>query len=125
VPRSREYSHDLRGIKASHVIVVGGWLPYELVFRPFQSLDLARRNDLQPTGWIDQTPFQQRRLKATGTTDLMMAACEDEKTSIIASSGMLPLFKRYLAEHYQVSSNFTTSSDLPKLLQVFQCRLDR
>jgi hypothetical protein len=123
-PLSRVYSQDIRDVKAEHVIVVGGWIPYELVFHPFQSIDLIRRTDFQPTGWIDQTPFQQRRLKARGIADLLMAACEDNKTKLIASRGMLPLFRRYLAEHYHVFPNFTVD---PKInnLQVFQCRLDR
>ena len=121
---SRAYSRDLREIKAPHVVVVGGWIPYELVFHPFQSIELMRQTDFQLTGWIDQTPFQQRSLKARGTVDMLVAACEDEKTRLIASKLMLPVFRRYLTEHYQVFPNFTIDPDIHSL-QVFQCRLDR
>ena len=121
---SRAYSQDLRDIKAAHVVVAGGWIPYELVFRPFQSIELIRRTDFQLTGWIDQTPFQQRSLKARGTADMLVAACEDGNTRLIASKLMLPVFRRYLTEHYQVFPNFTIDPDIHNL-QVFQCRLDR
>ena len=99
-------------------------MPYELLFRPFQPIDLIRRMDFQPTGWIDETPFQQRRLKAMGISDMLVAACEDDQTRLIASKGILPLFRRYLAEHYQVFPNFMIDRDI-HALQVFKCRLER
>ena len=88
------------------------------------TLELIRRTDFQLTGWIDQTPFQQRSLKARGTADMLVAACEDENTRLVASKLMLPVFRRYLTEHYQVFPNFTIDPDIHNL-QVFQCRLDR
>ena len=121
---SKPYIEDVGTITAPRVVIVGGWLPYELLFRPFSGIDLMHRTNLQLTGWIDQTPFQQRSLASRGITDLLLSACEDDQTRIIASKEMLPLFRRYLDEHYSVFPVFTLEPDV-RALRIFQCRLDR
>jgi hypothetical protein len=121
---SRPYARDFDRLSASRVVIAGGWLPYELLFRPFQPTDPIRKTDFQLTGWIDQTPFQQRSLASLGISDLLLNACQDARTKIVASSSMLPLFRRYLDEHYAVSPEFSREGRF-EALQVFGCRLDQ
>lgn len=119
---SRVYTEDFDRLTAPRIVVVGGWLPYELVFRPFQPTDPIRKTDFQLTGWIDQTPFQQRSLASRGISDLLLDACQDARSEIVASSSMLPLFRRYLDEHYAVLPEFTRQGSF-RALQVFRCQL--
>jgi hypothetical protein len=121
---ARTYMEDAQRISAPRVVIVGGWMPYELLFRPFESIDLIRKTNFQLTGWIDQTPFQQRSLASQGITDLLHSSCQDERTLILASEPILPMFRRYLGEHYSVFPDFTLDPS-SRYLHLFHCKLDR
>jgi hypothetical protein len=114
-------TEDMQKIPAGRLIVVGSALPYEILYRPFESLNEFGQIEFQRTGWIDQTPFQQRSLASQGIQDLLLDSCKNGNRFMIWGPS-LRIFRRYLREHFSVTAEFVPEGSA-RTFQLFKCRI--
>jgi hypothetical protein len=113
---------DMKKIPAGRLVVVGSALPYEILYRPFGSLKKFDQIEFQRTGWIDQTPFQQRSLAAQGIQDLLLDNCKNDDSRFMIWGPSLRIFRRYLREHFSVTAYFAPEGPT-RYFQVFKCQI--
>jgi hypothetical protein len=115
-------AEDIKKIPAGRLVVVGSALPYEILYRPFESLKGFDRVEFQRTGWIDQTPFQQRSLAAQGIQDLLLDSCKNAGSRFLIWGPSLRIFRRYLREHFSVTADFVPEGP-DRYFQLFKCQI--
>lgn len=115
---ARLAEQDFNVLKNHRILIAGAALPYEHLFRPFGAIDDIKNKNVRISGWIDQTPFQQRRLSPG--EDLLLTACQDGKTEIVVGSILLPVFRRYISEHFSVFPEFSEEKRF-KSIPTYRC----
>lgn len=111
---------DFSILGTNRILIIGAALPYEYLFRPFGKIDELKRENVRMSAWIDQTPFQQRRLSPG--EDLLFNSCQDGKTEIVVGGLLLPILRRYISEHFSVFPEFAKQERLSSIPN-YRCRI--
>lgn len=71
----------------------------ERLVRPFAPIDPGL-DRIRMSGWLDQTPFQQRDPLLRTGGDLFLEACRSPHQALLLDKGQMSLVRAYIKEHY-------------------------
>ncbi len=71
----------------------------EQLMRPFAAIDPGLKR-IRMSGWLDQTPFQQRDPVLRGGGDLFREACRSPHQALLLNRAQMSLVSTYLSEHF-------------------------
>ena len=121
VVASQQTTETMEGLSLTSdelIVVWGGDFPYQSVVRPLHSATLPSRIRMVPTGWPSSSPIAAAVMAEFQVDNLYKAIYSRENIYLAASERRVPLYSRFVCEHYGKSLGFDVWNEDPRIYKV-------